>query len=149
MHDEKNVLEKVRLSLGRLGPLEQPPTPPALNEPLVRLVLSDIGLPALFQKKALESKIGVTPVRVEALHEELVAHLTKLGVRSVMLPRSKFLERLEIAKAIAAAGIVAKHWDEMSLDEAYDFDAAVTDVYRVIAETGSLVVRASPATAAP
>ncbi|HEX8342703.1 MAG TPA: LUD domain-containing protein [Tepidisphaeraceae bacterium] len=144
MHDEKNVLQKVSHSLGRLKPVDRPPAPPHLDEPLVRLVLSDIGLPALFQKKALESKIGVTPVRVEALHEELVAHLKQLKVRSVMLPRSRFLERLEIAKALQAAGFVTRHWDEITLDEAYEFDASVTDVYRVIAETGSLVMRASP-----
>jgi L-lactate utilization protein LutC len=144
MHDERNVLEKVRHSLGRTATPTLPPEPPLLDEPIVRLVLSDIGLPALFQKKALESKIGVTPLRVEALHEELVAYLKKLGVKSIMLPRSKFLERLQIAQVLTDAGFVAKHWDEITLDQAYDIDAAVTDVYRVIAETGSLVVRASP-----
>ena len=31
----------------------------------------------------------------------------------------------------------------MTLDELYDFDAGITDVYAAVAETGSLVVRAS------
>lgn len=143
MHDENGVISRVRRSLGRTEALKTAPTPPALDEPIVRLVLTDIGLPALFEKKAKENKIGVTPLRVEALHEELIAYLRGKGVRTVALPKSKFLDRLEIGKSLADAGFVVKVWDQMTLDEAYDIDAGVTDVYRAVAETGSLVMRAS------
>lgn len=143
MHDDNGVIAKVRKALGRTEALQSTPVPPALDEPNVRLVLTDIGLPALFEKKAKENKIGVTPLRVEALHDALIAYLRGKGVRSVALPKSKFLDRLEIGKALRDAGFAVKVWDEMTVDQMYDIDAGVTDVYRAVAETGSLVMRAS------
>ncbi|GIW77396.1 MAG: hypothetical protein KatS3mg104_2459 [Phycisphaerae bacterium] len=143
MQDENGVIEKVRKALGRT-PGQKPSLPPVLDEPNVRLVLSDIGLPALFEKRALENKIGVTSLRVESLHEHLIGYLRSKGVRSVAIPRSRFLDRLEIRRALQDAGFIVKVWGEMTLDEVYDVDASVTDVWRVVAETGSLVVRASP-----
>ncbi|HEY0008568.1 MAG TPA: lactate utilization protein, partial [Tepidisphaeraceae bacterium] len=123
--------------------LTKPPTPPVLDEPLVRLVLTDIGLPALFEKKAKENKIGVASLRVESLHEQLLAYLVEKNVRSVALPKSKFLERLEIPDLLRRAGLRVLVWDEATVDEIYDVDASITDVYRAVAETGSLVLRAS------
>lgn len=143
MQDENGVIEKVRKALGRT-PGQKPPPPPVLDEPNVRLVLSDIGLPALFEKRALENKIGVTSLRVESLHEHLIGYLRSKGVHSVAIPRSRFLDRLEIRRALQDNGFIVKVWGEMTLDEVYDVDASVTDVWRVVAETGSLVVCASP-----
>ncbi len=143
MNDENGVLAKVRSSLGRTVAVT-PPAPPALDEPIVRLVLSDIGLPALFEKKAKENKIGVHALRVESLHEELVAYLKSKGVKSIAIPKSKLLRKLEIERVLREAGFVVSVWGEMSLDAMYDVDASVTDVWRAVAETGSLVMRASP-----
>lgn len=143
MHDDNGVIEKVRRSLKRV-PGQSVPAVPVLDEPNVRLVLSDIGLPALFEKRAKENKIGVTPLRVEALHEELVSYLKSKGVKSIAMPKSKFLDRLEIERVLRDAGFAVKVWGQMTLDEVYDVDASVTDVWRAVAETGSLVMRPSP-----
>jgi L-lactate dehydrogenase complex protein LldG len=143
MHDENGVIEKVRRSLNRV-PGQPVPAAPVLDEPNVRLVLSDIGLPALFEKRAKENKIGVTPLRVESLHESLVEYLKSKGVKSIAMPKSKFLDRLEIERVLREAGFVVKVWGQMTLDEVYDVDASVTDVWRAVAETGSLVMRPSP-----
>ncbi len=143
MNDEHGVLQKVRNSLGRTATITPPP-PPALDEPIVRLVLTDIGLPALFEKKAKENKIGVTSLRVETLHEELVSYLRSKGVKSIAIPQSKFFQRLEIERVLREAGFAVKVWGQMTLDELYDVDASVTDVWRAVAETGSLVMRPSP-----
>lgn len=142
MNDELGVLQKVRNSLGRTTTLT-PPAPPTLDEPIVRLVLTDIGLPALFEKKAIENKIGVTSLRVEALHDELVAYLHAKHVKSIAIPQSKLFQRLEIERVLRDAGFVVKVWGQMTLDDIYDVDASVTDVWRVVAETGSLVMRPS------
>ncbi|MBC7783927.1 MAG: LUD domain-containing protein [Burkholderiales bacterium] len=144
MNDPHNVIGKVSRSLGRSAPPATVPDPPALQEPLIRLVLSDIGLPALFEKRAKENKIGVTPLRVESLHEELIGYLKARRVKSIALPNSKFLNRLEIPRVLREAGFIVSIWDQMTLDQLYDVDASVTDVWRVVAETGSLVLRASP-----
>ena len=143
MNDPHNVLDKVSRSLGRSSVPSSVPPPPTLNEPIVRLVLTDIGLPALFEKKAKENKISVHSLRVESLHEELIKYLHEKSVKSVMIPSTRFLERLEIKQALTAAGFKVRSWDEMSLDETYDIDASVTDVWKAVAETGSLVIRAS------
>lgn len=144
MNDPHDVIGKVSRSLARSGAPTTIPDPPALQEPLIRLVLSDIGLPALFEKRAKENKIGVTPLRVESLHEELIVYLRARRVKSIALPNSKFLNRLEIPRVLREAGFIVSIWDEMTLDQLYDVDASVTDVWRVVAETGSLVLRASP-----
>lgn len=144
MNDPSNVLQKVRRSLGRSAPLSTPPIPPMLDEPLIRLVLSDIGLPELFAKKAEENKIAVERLRVDDLHERLVTFLKERFVQSVALPRSKFLERIGVPQALRDAHLGVKLWDEMTLDELYDVDAGVTDVWKVVAETGSLVIKPSP-----
>jgi L-lactate utilization protein LutC len=135
-------MAKVRRSLGRTQPLSTVPQSPSLDEPNVRLVLSDIGLPALFASKAKENKIGVTSLRVEALHEALIDYLRARMVKSIALPRSKFLDRLEITRVLREAGFIVSVWEDMTLDQLYDIDAGLTDVYRAVAETGSLVLRA-------
>lgn len=143
MNDPSNVLGKIRRSLGRSAPLTTPPVPPVLEEPLVRLVLSDIGLPQLFAKKAAENKIYVTPIRVDDLAASLVEFLRGKGVKSLAMPRSNLLERIDLPAVLRQAGFDVTLWDEMTLDELYDVDASVTDVWKAVAETGSLVVRAS------
>jgi L-lactate dehydrogenase complex protein LldG len=59
------------------------------------------------------------------------------------MPLSPALEKLGIAKSLLAAGLQVSTWDQITLDELYDFDAAVTDVTWAIAETGSLVIKSN------
>ena len=143
MNDPSNVLGKVRRALRRPAGAAVPP-PPELKQPLVRLVYSDIGLPELFAKRAAENKMHVTALRVDDLHAELAAFLGSQGVKSVALPDSPFLNKLGVPAALRAAGFDVRTWDRIALDDLYDTDAGVTDVWRAVAETGSLVVKASP-----
>ncbi len=143
MAEPTDVLSKVRRALGRSGPLTTPPIPPAIDEPLTRLVHSEIGLPELFTKTARANKIDVTPLRVEALADELITYLKAEHCKRIALPVSPLLDRLDLLATLQAAGLDAKRWDAMTLDELYDYDAGVTDVYAAVAETGSLVVKAS------
>lgn len=143
MNDPSNVLDKVRRGLGRSAPHASPPTPPSLDDAIVRLVPPGTDLPKLFAKKAYECKIGVTATRGEELPGELVAFLNEKGVRTVAVPRSASLERLGVIAALRDGGFAVRVWGDAKLDEMYDVDAAVTDVWRAVAETGSLVIRAS------
>ncbi len=115
---EADVLTKVRQALGRREALKVAPTPPELPEHLVRLVQSEIGLPEFFARRAEENKMHVEGVRVEELVGKVAEYL-----------RSAF---------------DARTWDQMALDELYDYDCGVTDVYAAVAETGSLVIQNSP-----
>jgi L-lactate dehydrogenase complex protein LldG len=144
MNDRTNVMSKVRAALGRSQPLSDVPTPPVIDEPITRLVHTDFGLPELFIKSALENKIDAEAVYVDALNEKLIAFLREKNARRIALPKSPLLEKLQIVESLRAAGLTATTWDAMTIDELYDYDAGITDVYAAVAETGSLVVRSSP-----
>ena len=144
MNDPSNVLAKVRRSLGRTAPLRTPPVPPALDAALIRLDLGNGDLPDVFEKKAGENKIGVTRSSAREVVASLVDFLLAKGVKTVAVPRSLLLESLGVSEALRSAGFVVSVWDEMTVDDLYDIDASVTDVWRAVAETGSLVMRASP-----
>lgn len=143
MTDTHGVISKVRAALGRREALATPPAPPVIDEPLVRLVHSDFGLPELFVKTAAANQMLPEMVYVDELAGKLIAFLQDQGVRRVAIPISPLLEKIGMPQALAAGAFDLRRWDQMTLDELYDFDAGVTDVYAAVAETGSLVVRAS------
>jgi L-lactate dehydrogenase complex protein LldG len=137
------VLDKVSTALGRNGPLLEAPVPPAIDEPVARLVHSDIGLPELFAKRAEQMKMKVQTCYVEELMGRLIAFLRDNQCRKIALPVSKLLDGLDVTKQLREAGFDARRWDAMTLDELYDYDCGVTDVTYAVAESGSLVIRAS------
>jgi L-lactate dehydrogenase complex protein LldG len=143
MSDSKpTVIESVRRALGRGATQTAVPAPPAIDEPITRLVHSDIGLPELFAKRADELKMGVTFAAPEEVAEQVVAFLRAKNCRKVALAKSSLLEGLGILLALHAAGIEAHTWDEITLDELYNgYDCGITDVTYAVAETGTLVIR--------
>jgi L-lactate dehydrogenase complex protein LldG len=138
-----DVLDRVRRALGRTGPLGEAPVPPGIPEHVVRLVHTDLGLPELFTKRAEENKMHVTGVSVERLAGEVAAFLRAQDCRKIAMPESALLEKVGLHRGLKAAGLEVRKWGEMTLDEIYDFDCGVTDVYCAVAETGSLVIRSS------
>jgi L-lactate dehydrogenase complex protein LldG len=140
-----DVLSRVRRALGRAGPMSSPPTPPEIVEPVARLVSSDIGLPELFASRAEAQKMHVEPAEPEEVAAKVVGYLVGRGLRRIALPDSPLLERLGVPAALRDAGLDARTWREISLDQLYDFDAGVTDVSYAVAETGSLVIQTSAA----
>lgn len=118
--------------------------PPVIEEPITRLVHSEIGLPELWARTAELNKIHVEMVYVDALAGKLIEFLKSKNVKRVMMPVSALLEKVGIRPALQAAGFDVKRWDEMTLDEAYDFDCGLTDATYAVAETGSVVIRATP-----
>jgi L-lactate utilization protein LutC len=138
------VLEKVRRALGRTGPLKVPPKPPEIEEHVARLVYSAVGLPELFMKRAEEMKMLVEPVRVDDLLDAMARFLRGLRCQRVMLSSTPLLMRLKAAGSLGAAGFHARWWSEITADEAYDFDAGVTEVDYAVAETGTVVIRHRP-----
>jgi L-lactate dehydrogenase complex protein LldG len=142
--NEHPVIEKVRRALGRPEPLTEAPTPPEIDEHVARLVYSAIGLPELFAKRAADLKMKVETVAIEELLEKAAAFLHEQGVKRIMLSDTSILTKLGAAEFFAQSGFDSKRWEDMSADEAYDFDAGVTEVDYAVAETGSLVIRHRP-----
>lgn len=139
----ESVLDRVRKALGRTQPLSSPPVPPVILEPVTRLVHSDIGLPELFANRATANKMHVDAVSADDVAESVAAFLVSKNLRKIAMPLSQTLERLGVIEAIKRAGLEVKTWDQMTLDELYDFDASVTDVTYAVAETGSLVIKST------
>jgi L-lactate dehydrogenase complex protein LldG len=140
---EQSVIDRVRRALGRTGPMKSAPTPPVILEPCTRLVHSDIGLPELFASRAAANKMHPETVGAGEVAARVVAFFQSKGIKRIAMPASEGLERLGIAAALRATGLEVKTWDQMTLDELYDFDASVTDVTWAIAETGSLVIKSN------
>lgn len=139
------VIERVRKALGRTAPLTEPPVPPPIDESVARLVYSDIGLPELFQKRATDLKMLVERVSIDDVLDKVAAFLREKGCKSAMLSDTPVLTRLNAAAELTRAGIPARWWKDMTADETYDVDAGVTEADYAVAETGTLVVRHTPA----
>jgi L-lactate dehydrogenase complex protein LldG len=143
---DNEVMSRVRRALGRsaaAGAVTAPPTPPALPDSVVRLVGDNIDLPKLFAQRAAELKMIVTPVTANTAAEQLVKFISAYPIKKIALAVSPLLERLELREALAAssARVTVKTWDELTLDELYDYDCAVTDVDYAVAESASLVIK--------
>lgn len=138
-----DVMSDVRRALGRREPLGAAPVPPVIDESVVRLVHAEIGLSELLVAQAGKSAMGAELVRPEELAEKLIAFLQSSGCKKIALPVSPLLEALGLIDALNHAGFELLHWDQSTADAVYDCDCGVTDVYAAVAETGSIVVRAS------
>ena len=138
------VMQRVRRALGRSAPMKTVPVPPSLDEPIIRLVHSDIGLPELFQKQATDMKMLVEMVRVDEVIERVAQFLIEKKCKSAMLSDTPLLRSLGALKAFRSAGIDARSWSDMTADQSYDIDAGVTEADYAVAETGTLVIRHRP-----
>jgi len=144
MHDPSNVMGKVRRSLKRDAPMSAAPTPPVIEEPLARLVYSDIGLPELFAERAGELKMMVELVRIDDLADQLAAFLSTVSSKRVMLTETPLIKSLGLVDFLRGRGIDAQSWSDITLDQSYDFDTGVTEVDYAVAESGTLVIRHRP-----
>jgi L-lactate dehydrogenase complex protein LldG len=143
MSEQRNVIDDVRRALGRTKPLTTPPIPPEIDETITRLVHTDIGLPELFATNAKANKMGVETVNAEDLLPRLVEYLKSKQVKSIALPVSKLLNQLQVVEGLRKAGFDARTWDQLTLDQVYDVDCGVTDVWAAVSECAALVIRGS------
>jgi L-lactate utilization protein LutC len=138
------LMDRVRRALGRSASLPEPPVPPEIDEPIARLVYSNIGLSELFQKRATEMKMLVEPVRVEEVLPKLAGFLREQKSSKVMLSATQMINDLNVVSYLNQNGFDAHSWREMTADQAYDFDAGVTEVDYAVAETGTIAIRHRP-----
>jgi L-lactate dehydrogenase complex protein LldG len=139
-----DLIAKVRRALGRPGALAGAPIPPEIDEPITRLVHSDVQLTPLFLKTAATAKFLVEPVSPEELGLKLVEFLKSRKCQKIGLSVSPLFDRLNLVESMRAAGLSVQTWNDLTLDAAYDLDCGVTDIWAALAETGSLVIRPDP-----
>jgi L-lactate utilization protein LutC len=149
---DNEVMQRVRRALGRpagdaaaaatAATAATPPAPPALPDDVVRLVKGDVNLARLFAERAADLKMIVTPVTEASAAAELVTFVAAYpAIRKIALADSPLLERLKLREALSAAGLTVRSWRELTLDELYDYDCAITNVDYAVAESASLVIK--------
>jgi L-lactate dehydrogenase complex protein LldG len=143
MEQTEQVMEKVRRALGRSAPLTSAPVPPVIDESITRLTRGDAALADLFMKMCEENKMHVARVAPDDLAGGIAEFLWANKAKRLALSAGGILARLGLAGHLRNSGFDVKTWDEMTLDELYDFECGITDVYSAVAETGTLVMRAS------
>jgi len=136
------VMERIRKAVNRSGP---PAPPPEIDEAITRLTHASDDLPAVFASMCESNKMHVRTCASSELANLMIEFLQGERVKSVALANGGNIASLGLPAALNGAGFKAVTWDQLTLDELYDFDCGVTDVYSAVAETGSLVVRASVA----
>ena len=145
-HESSNpVMDRVRRALGRTAPLDSVPNPPAIDEPITRLVHMDVGLPELFAKRAEEMKMETEFCIIDELVENLTGYLRSKNLKRIMISATPMFQKLALAEVLQRAGFDAKYWSEITLDESYDFDCAITDTTYAVAEIGGLVIKTTAA----
>lgn len=144
MAESTDVIAAVRRALGRTAPLSAPPVPPEIDEPITRLVHSEVGLPELLAKVAQGNKMDVSLVSPDELVDQLVPYLRGKSVQSIMLSVSPLLEQLGVIETLRSGGFDARTWDALTLDQGYEMDCGITEVWTAVAEVGGLVIRSSP-----
>ncbi len=130
--------------LGRREPLKVAPVPPAIDEPITRLVHSDIRLADLYLKTAKAAKFVVESVAPDELAGKLLEFLKSKNCHRVSLTNTDLFDQLNLPAVLRGAGLDATFWSEITLDETYELDCGITDVWAAVAETGSLVIRPDP-----
>jgi len=137
-----DVINKVRRALGRAAPLTEVPPPPTIDEPITRLVHSDIGLDKLFVKRAADQNMLAMIVAPELAVMQVIEFLRAHKCEKIALVDCDLFKALGLAEGLREAGFEFRYWHEIALDELYDgFDCAVTDVTCAVAESASLVIR--------
>jgi L-lactate dehydrogenase complex protein LldG len=119
------------------------PAPPVIDPAIVRLTQPGDGLDQAFINSATAAKMHVDEVAEANLDDAILGFLRSRQLTRIMLTRCPLFTRVNLIEHLRGNGIDARYWDEMTLDEGYDVDAGVTEVYRAVAETGSLIVRES------
>jgi L-lactate utilization protein LutC len=138
------VITRVSRALGRAAPPREVPLPPVVDEAVARLAPADTDLAVEFARVAADvAKMKVREVVAGSIVEEVAGLLRERKAGRVVLTRSGLLAQLDAASVLAAMGFNATWWSDTTLDATYDADAGITDVWFAVAETGSLVIRAS------
>jgi len=138
-----DFIAHISKSLGRNSIPPTIPAPPMIDPAIARLVRPDAAIKRVFIDNATAAKLHVTECSFDNLADEVLRQLQRTSVHSAVVTRCPEFERVGLVERINAAGVACKYWDEQTLDQSYEADAGITEVWMAIAEVGSLVVRSS------
>lgn len=159
------VLRTVSRALGRDRVPARVPDPPVVDEAVARFFGqrrddAAAGAPASSEQPAAPvggadvvdefirvatemARMQVREVARDRVAQEVAAVLRERQARRVVSTRTGLPAELDLTARLSAEGFEACWWSDTTLDATYEADAGVTDVWFAVAETGSLVIRAS------
>lgn len=118
---------------------------PVVDPSFTRLTSASPQIDMLFVSRARDAKMYVIECSVGTLAQAIADELTKRQCKTLSYTDSDVLQQAGLTAALSKADIRGTAWADSTLDAVYDVDAGLTDVWRAVAETGSIVVKASPA----
>ena len=142
MNDEAHVLNRVRQALGRGGQRVTPPAPPQIPDAIARLVPSTARIAEVFIQRATEQKMTVTPTSRAELPAAVADFVRQHPIRRIAISSAALLDG--VAEALRS-NFDVRRWNDMSLDELYQFDCGVTEVQYAVAEIGGLLIKPTAA----
>jgi L-lactate dehydrogenase complex protein LldG len=140
MNDEADILTRVRRALGHGRESVVPPAPPEIPDSIARLVPATARIDEVFIQRAAEQKMIVTPVSRADFPAAVADFVRQHPIRRVALSSAPLLDG--VAEALRTSFEV-RRWNDMSLDELYEFDCGVTEVQYAVAEIGGMLIKPS------
>lgn len=143
---KEDFLNHIRTTLGRTQPITTPPTPPAVDDPTVRLTDADQDLTALFVENATSTGMQVTRCTAETLVQSLQQLIGTQNIKSITFNCPSLGElQNEIKASLQNIGVVCEPWEnDREMKKHYEVDAGICDVHAALAETGTLVCESGP-----
>jgi L-lactate dehydrogenase complex protein LldG len=147
MTTRAQLLDRIRTALNRSAPLSAPPTPPPVDDAIVRTTSSEDDLPGAFAQHAADLGIAVHRTTsdkfVSTLLDQLAHHnVTRLVAAIPALPDAL---RSTLDDALRAHDIQSLDWrNDRAMTACFDADASLTDVAAALADSGSILCRSDP-----
>lgn len=137
---KQQMLGRIREALGRSGALSARPTPPAVDDALLRLTPKDADLVKLFTANALGVGMHVEPCTAAIVAETVATVLKTHDAATATLAIDRLPWAAAIRAALTAAEVRELDWrGDREMAAHFEADAAITDVHAALAETGTII----------
>lgn len=132
----EDFMKRVRDSVGER---DENPTPPVIDDQVIRLADEHDDLLAMFEERATMVSMRVYRIQRAALAGQLTKVLEGAGVKSAGMAVASSELSSVVSEALGAAEISVLDWKANDIREQFDLDAGITDVHAALAETGTLI----------
>lgn len=138
------LINRLSRALGRSAVPAHIPSPPPIDERIVRIVNLDGDVTSRFIESATAARLHVQQSSRETLLTDIAMALRARNASRIALTNSGALQERDALHRLRELGFDAIDWQDCSREKLYALDAGITDVWFAVAETGSLVIRSSP-----
>ena len=136
--DQETFMARVRDALGQKT--TSAPTPPLIDESLVRLCGPGDDRLALFETHAQQVGMNVQRVSDDGLVAAITGRLKEGGAKSVAVGIAEPSLAASVHDALKQCNITVYDWpNQPDVDGLFDVHAGITDVHAALAETGTLI----------